>query len=80
VPAFLEQARVGRVPVLESLQRCQRLRDALQVTQRHGAHVEQVAVPGGLLEQAVGGGQGVVEAMLLDQCLQFAQVPFEVGR
>ena len=46
----------------------------MQVAQRHGAHVQQVAVPWKLFEQAIGGGQGVVELTLLDQLLQLAQV------
>ncbi len=78
--ALLEQPRVGGVRVLEHLQRRQRLRDALQVAQRHGAHVKQVAVPWKLLEQAIGGGQGVVESTLLDQLLQLAQVRIKAGR
>ncbi len=61
MPALLEQARVGGVRVLEHLQRRQRVRDALQVAQRHGAHVQQVAMSWKLFEQAIGGGQCVVE-------------------
>jgi hypothetical protein len=44
------------------------------------AHVEKVAVPGELFEQAIGGGQGVGEVSLLDQLLQVAQVRIKARR
>ncbi len=49
----------------------------MQVAQCDGTHVEQVAMARELLEKAIGGGQRVVEAALLDQRLQLAQFRFQ---
>ena len=70
--ALLEQPRVGGCRSSSS-PASRALRDALQVAQRHGAHVEQVAVARIQAEQAIGGCQRFAEAMLFDQLLQFAQ-------
>ena len=72
--ALLEQPRVGGMQVLKLLQRRERLRHPLQVPQRDGAHVEQVAVSRSMPRAGAPRRPGIVEAMLFDQLLQLAQV------
>ena len=63
------------------IQRRQRLGHAAQVAQRHGAHVEQVAVPGGVREQAVGSrpARRRIDAARSDCCSSRNSLP-ELGR
>jgi hypothetical protein len=70
--ALLEQPRVGGMHVLQKNQCRKSLRDAAQMAQCHGTHVQQVAVPGGAGEQAVAVSQGSNKMPLLDSLLQLA--------
>src|SRR5262245_21942159 len=74
MPAFLEEPRVGWMRIFQLFECRECLRHALQMTQGDGVHVQEIAMPRKLPEQALRARSGFLKAVLFDLLLQAAQL------
>src|SRR6516162_1115171 len=80
MPALLVEAAELRVPPLQLIERCQGLRDVLQITPADRDDVKRVTVAWRALIECLGYGERLCKVTLLEQCPGPLGLSFDIGR